>query len=282
MCYKSGVKVVTIYAFSVENFKRSKYEVDALMDMAKVKLAQLAQHEDLMDRYGARIRVLGQRELVKPDVLAAMDQAVELTARNGDAILNICIPYTSHAEMTNAIRQTVADYTTPIPCQQRPFSQSHIAHNIRVKRLSSALPDLSPTSPGSSHPASLSASPPSTPPYSDLSEPEASVISTATTHPDEGPIAKLQSYPDYETITPQVLDDRMYTAGSPPVDLLIRTSGVVRLSDFMLWQVHEDTQIRFLNCLWPDFDLWSFLPVLVEWQWTRRHGSVPIAHRKTV
>lgn len=74
--------MVTIYAFSIENFKRSKYEVDALMEMAKVKLTQLSQHGDLLDRYGASVRILGQRDLVKPDVLAAIDKATELTKHN--------------------------------------------------------------------------------------------------------------------------------------------------------------------------------------------------------
>ena len=69
---------MTIYAFSIENFKRSKYEVDALMDMAKFKLNQLAQHGELLHRYGARIQVLGQRELVRPDVLESIDEAVRL------------------------------------------------------------------------------------------------------------------------------------------------------------------------------------------------------------
>jgi len=78
------VKVVTVYAFSIENFKRSKYEVDALMEMAKVKLSQLAQHGELLDRYGASIRILGQRDLVKPDVLEAIEKAVELTKTNGE------------------------------------------------------------------------------------------------------------------------------------------------------------------------------------------------------
>jgi undecaprenyl diphosphate synthase len=76
--------VVTVYAFSIENFKRSKYEVDALMEMAKIKLSQLSQHGELLDRYGASIRVLGQRDLVKPDVLVAIDRAVELTKNNGE------------------------------------------------------------------------------------------------------------------------------------------------------------------------------------------------------
>jgi ditrans,polycis-polyprenyl diphosphate synthase len=78
------VKVVTVYAFSIENFKRSKYEVDALMEMAKIKLVQLSQHGELLDRYGASVRVLGSREMVKPDVLEAIDKAVELTKNNGE------------------------------------------------------------------------------------------------------------------------------------------------------------------------------------------------------
>jgi len=73
---------VTIYAFSIENFKRSKFEVDALMDMAKVKLTQISQHGELLQRYGAKIRILGQRELVRPDVIEAINEAVELTKDN--------------------------------------------------------------------------------------------------------------------------------------------------------------------------------------------------------
>lgn len=52
------------------------------MEMAKLKLTQLAQHGDLLDRYGASVRVLGQRDLVKPDVLEAIDSAVDLTKDN--------------------------------------------------------------------------------------------------------------------------------------------------------------------------------------------------------
>lgn len=52
------------------------------MEMAKVKLLQLSQHGDLLDRYGASIRILGQRDLVKPDVLEAIDKATEMTSGN--------------------------------------------------------------------------------------------------------------------------------------------------------------------------------------------------------
>ena len=265
VCYKSGVKVVTVYAFSIENFKRSKYEVDALMDMAKVKLSQLAQHGDLLDRYGASVRVLGQRELVKPDVLEAMDRAVNLTCGNKDAVLNVCFPYTSQAEITTAIRNTVFEYSKPIPSQHRSFSESHITHNIRSRHLSAATLEVRSHSPSSGA----------------TSDTEDSVSSSTTLHaesPPEEPISlngdldlkHHDTYPDAEKITPKILNDHMYTGDLPPLDLLVRTSGVERLSDFMLWQCHQDTEIVFLKCLWPEFDLWKFLPVLVEYQWRRR------------
>lgn len=82
MCYKAGVEVVTVYAFSIENFKRSRHEVDALMDLAKLKIGQMAQHGDLLDRYGACIRFLGNIELLKPDVRKVIEAAVELTKHN--------------------------------------------------------------------------------------------------------------------------------------------------------------------------------------------------------
>ena len=82
MCYKIGVKVVTIYAFSIENFKRSKYEVDALMDMARFRISQLAQHGELLERYGARLQLLGERSLLRQDVIDAADRAMAMTAHN--------------------------------------------------------------------------------------------------------------------------------------------------------------------------------------------------------
>lgn len=290
MCYKSGVKVVTIYAFSIENFKRSKYEVDALMNMAKVKLAQLAQHGDLLDRYGASVRVLGQRELVKPDVLEAIDRAVNMTRTNDKAILNVCFPYTSHHEITTAIRNTVIDYSTPLPLLQRPFSESHIAHTIRARNLSTAAIRLRTHSPSSNstsdteesnqsssavlHHQSKFINPPLTPETKASPDALNTESTSLTSLSSSSSIVKSQiAYPDPESITADILGDHMFTAGLPPLDLLIRTSGVERLSDFMLWQCHQETQIVFLKCLWPEFDLWNFLPVLVEWQWKRKKWS---------
>ncbi|KAI9765586.1 MAG: cis-prenyltransferase [Geoglossum simile] len=264
VCYKSGVKVVTIYAFSIENFKRSKYEVDALMDMARVKLAQMAQHGDLLDRYGASIRVLGQRELVKPDVLESIDRAVKLTRNNDRAILNVCFPYTSRDEITTAIRTTVQEYSTPLPPEpsSTTFPESRIASKIRNRKPSSTSSETLQMDMSSIN--------------EDVGvEDSGSASSDDTTlHPDSPPLPHLLSrYPNPETISEATLDGHLFTAGNPPLDLLVRTSGVERLSDFMLWQCHEDTQIVFLECLWPEFGLWHFLPVLVEWQWRKRKGE---------
>ena len=120
----------------------------------------------------------------------------------------------------------------------------------------------------------------------DDNETEDSIYSAASTNgnarssqtslsasPNLKPITDPSLYPDPETITAETLTTHMFTADAPPVDLLVRTSGVHRLSDFMLWQCHETTSIVFLDCLWPEFDLWQFLPVLVEWQWKQRKAE---------
>lgn len=97
-----------------------------------------------------------------------------------------------------------------------------------------------------------------------------SSTSTAINPSEKDESQPAPAYLNPELITAQTLTDNMMTAGAPPLDLLVRTSGVERLSDFMLWQCHEDTSIVFLECLWPEFDLWQFLPVLVEWQWQQK------------
>ncbi|KAI5789080.1 putative undecaprenyl diphosphate synthase-domain-containing protein [Geopyxis carbonaria] len=221
VCYKSGVKVVTVYAFSIENFKRPLMEVNALMEIAKIKLTQLCQHGDLMERYGASLRILGDRSLVRQDVLDVVDEAVNMTKHNDQAILNVCFPYTSRHEIATSVQQIVTLSTSPHP----------------------------PTS----------SSPPPSPPLSDTSS-----TSDHTATPDLS---------DIEAITEATITDHLFTADNPPLDLLVRTSGVKRLSDFMLWQCHKDTEIVFIDCLWPQFDIWRFLPVLVEWGVKRRRAE---------
>lgn len=56
------------------------------MDMAKVKLTQISQHGELLHRYGARIQILGQKELVRPDVIEAINKAVDMTSNNKEYV----------------------------------------------------------------------------------------------------------------------------------------------------------------------------------------------------
>ncbi|KAK1772980.1 putative undecaprenyl diphosphate synthase-domain-containing protein [Phialemonium atrogriseum] len=240
ICYKCGVKVVTVYAFSIENYNRPKYEVEGLMQLAKAKLEQLVKHDDLLERYGASVRVLGQRDLVRPDVLEVIDQAVDNTKHNKEE------------EIASAVRSTVEEYsTTPRP-HSTPLSQSRIQkHLSRQNDSDGPLLEIRETSPA-----------PSSPRSEDVDD---SASSSATLHPGSSPPPSgsrpdVTIYPNAESITSETLDSHMYTAGCPPLDMFIRTSGVERLSDFMLWQCHQDTQIFFLKCFWPEFDLWQFIP----------------------
>jgi ditrans,polycis-polyprenyl diphosphate synthase len=244
------------------------------MDMANVKLAQLAQHGDILDRYGASIRFLGRKDLLRPDVIAAVNRAVEVTSHNGDRVLNICCPYTSRDEIAHAIKQTVIDYSTPLEETRasetrKPFSESHIVSNIRAQALQNTKDQ---EASGDSDSASAFSQddengPPGVNQAHNVYDSPSSVSSSTTLHLN-GQATGDSDYLSSESITPQTLSDRMYTKDDPPIDILIRTSGVERLSDFMLWQCHEETELVFLDVLWPEFDLWQFLPVL--WKWQRR------------
>jgi ditrans,polycis-polyprenyl diphosphate synthase len=271
VCYKCGVKVVTVYAFSIENFNRPKYEVEGLMELAKSKLEQLTSYGDILDRYGARVRVLGQREMIRDDVLEVVDKASARTRHNNKAVLNICFPYTSRAEITTAIKSTVQDFLSPHPPRATPFSQSRIRQKILSRQLDGRepLPTIRDESPNDD----------STVASEDGTREDDGEDSSSTTLPPDSPPPRLrarngsagsEALPNPETITVEDLEKNMYTAEDPPLDMFVRTSGVERLSDFMLWQCHQNTQIFFLNCLWPEFDLQHFLWVLLEWQWRHK------------
>lgn len=63
-----------------------------------------------------------------------------------------------------------------------------------------------------------------------------------------------------------LFEKELLLSHSPPVDIMIRTSGVHRLSDFMLWQITDRTTLHFVSTFWPVFGLRDMLPILLEWQ----------------
>lgn len=197
-----------------------------------------------------------------------------LKFESSSPVLNICFPYGSREEITQAVRSTVQDYMAASPPKSSPFSQTRISHNIKSRKL--AKPDLPPIDEA-----------PSTPSSPALDGVDDSVSSSSATlnspgSPSTRGMLNASRLPDPETITSETLDSHMYTAGDPPLDIFVRTSGVERLSDFMLWQCHQDTQLFFLKCMWPEFDLWRFLPVLIEWQWRQRQKEMDEKPRRGV
>ncbi|KAI0332130.1 Di-trans-poly-cis-decaprenylcistransferase [Cubamyces sp. BRFM 1775] len=187
ICMKLKVRCVSAYAFSIENFKRSPEEVNALMDLAEAKLLELCQRGDLLDQYGIRLVVVGHKDMLPERVLAAAEKAENMTKHNDKAIFNLCMPYTSRDEITTAVHSAVK--------------------------------------------------------------------------------TRLENDDDTE-ITPEEIEGHLMTsiAGSPPLDILVRSSGVKRLSDYLLWQCSEDTQLQFSSTYWPEFGLLDFVPVILDYQ----------------
>ncbi|QLG71883.1 hypothetical protein HG535_0C02330 [Zygotorulaspora mrakii] len=180
LCYESGVTTATVFAFSIENFNRSAREVDLLMKLAREKIRQIAEHGEMAQRYGIRIRVIGDLSLLPKNVLKSIEETTELTKANSRGTLNICFPYTGREEIFHSIKKSIEIAT------------------------------------------------------------------------------------DSQTITESMIEQHLYTGELPQLDLLIRTSGVTRLSDFMLWQVsNKGVVIELFDCLWPEFGpmnmAWSLL-----------------------
>ena len=141
--YKSGVKVVTVYAFSIENFKRPVAEVNALMEIAKIKLLQLCQHGDLLQEYGASLRILGDRELVRKDVLEVMDEAVELTRGNDRCVFfSVAVPMGGHADVVCVCEQCDLERVLPVHIPPRNRVLDPLHRRLFHVRLLAAVPVL--------------------------------------------------------------------------------------------------------------------------------------------
>lgn len=177
LCYESGVETTTVFAFSIENFKRSSKEVEQLMSLARERIRQITENGDIAQRFGIRVRVIGDLSLLPTEVLKEVETATEITKYNTRATLNICFPYTGREEIFHSIKNVVKQ-------------------NLEI-----------------------------------------------------------------DSINELTLDSNVYTSGLPPLDLLVRTSGVSRLSDFMLWQsCNKGVVIELIDCLWPDFT-----PLYMAW-----------------
>ncbi|HEX6926377.1 MAG TPA: isoprenyl transferase [Longimicrobiaceae bacterium] len=190
-CIEAGIPVLTLYAFSQENWKRPRGEVRALMSLLELYVRKEAR--ELRAR-GVEVRALGRLERLSPRTRAALAGIIESTAGGPNLQLNLAISYGGRAEIADAARALAE----------------------RVAR--------------------------------------------GTLVPEE--------------IDEALVGDHLYTAGTPDPDLLIRTSGEQRISNFMLWQLAY-TELHISPILWPDFKREDLFAAVLDYQRReRRFGGV--------
>lgn len=131
LLYECGVKCATVYAFSIENFKRLSYEVAWLMDLAKLKLNHICQNGELCEKYGIKIKILGNIDMLPADVIEALNRTEALTANNTRAVLNVCFPYTLRDEMATLIKRTVEASLSGT--NKGPIDEATIADNLYTR-----------------------------------------------------------------------------------------------------------------------------------------------------
>jgi len=100
-----GIKILTLYAFSTENWARPESEVKALMALLKKFI--VAEREDLQ-KNNIRLNMIGQRDKLPPDVRRELDKTLELTGNNEAMTLNLALSYGSREELTRAVRKIAA------------------------------------------------------------------------------------------------------------------------------------------------------------------------------
>ncbi|RNA39840.1 dehydrodolichyl diphosphate syntase complex subunit DHDDS [Brachionus plicatilis] len=189
-CFLMNVKEISVYAFSIENFKRSDDEVNALFDLAREKFQRLLDEKEKINKLKVCIRFFGNVSLLPQDLQVIISKVVQMSKHNKNLFMNICIAYTSRDEITMAVRE---------------ISQGVNEQKILINDINEAL-----------------------------------------------------------------IEQCLYTSNSFPVDLLVRTSGEVRLSDFLLWQCNA-TNLTFVKQMWPEFSVWNFYMAILNFQLNHHH-----------
>jgi len=189
-CSRLKLEALTLYAFSVENWRRPKAEIDFLMQLLR---EYIRQEMPLIQRNNIRMRFLGRSDELPAAVQRDTREAVQATAGNTGMVLCIALNYGGRAEIVDAANALLAE---------------------------------------------------------------------------------RQAAGDSRKLTESELESHLYSAGLPDPDLLIRTSGEMRVSNFLLWQIAY-AEIFVTETLWPDFNRARLLEAFVEFQKRdRRYGGI--------
>jgi len=191
-CARLGVKVLTLYAFSVENWKRPRHEVETLWRLLRYYLRQELPE---LQKNDIRLQAIGRLEALPVQVRRELEAAVDATAANRGLLVNLAINYGGRAEIVDAVNSI-----------------------LEMARI-------------------------------------------------DGSIGSLR-------LDEELLSTSLYTASSPDPDLLIRTSGEMRISNILLWQIAY-AELYVTETLWPDFTRTDLLQAVLEYQKRdRRYGGL--------
>lgn len=192
-CREIGISILTLYAFSTENWQRPKTEIVALMSILKKFLKSELQE---MQDNNIRLNAIGESNRLPKDTYTTLQKTMELTKNNDGMLLNLALSYGSRAEIVKMVRELAEE-----------AKKGHI---------------------------------------------------------------------DPASITQEMVAQHLYTNGMPDPDLLIRTSGEMRISNFLLWQIAY-TEIYITETLWPEFSKQEFLSILKDYEKReRRFGRVGV------
>ena len=188
---KFGIKVVTLYAFSTENWKRPKEEVDYIFSL--LKRALVDKKEKIIEK-NIRILFVGKIDELEKDVRDTMLEIMKITENNTGIILNLAVNYGGKSEIVEAVKNISKD------C--------------------------------------------------------------------------VEGRQEIVNINEDAIENYLMTKGLPKIDLMVRTSGEVRLSNFLLWQLAY-SELIFIDTYWPDFNEKELEKVLIEFQSRdRRFGGL--------
>jgi undecaprenyl diphosphate synthase len=188
-----GIPYLTLYAFSTENWKRPRFEINALMALLKEFIRKELQ---VLKRNNIRFHTIGREQGLDPVVMREVENARRETGHCTGLLLTVALNYSGRSEILEACRQLLAEF------------------------------------------------------------------------------------PAISQITEHDLERHLFTAGLPDPDLLVRTSGEMRVSNFMLWQIAY-SEIYVTETLWPDFRRANLFEAVIEFQRReRRYGDIKPAEKE--
>lgn len=135
-CRKLGIKILTLYAFSTENWNRSKQEIQALMRLLKKFV--ISQRKDLLEN-NIKLHIIGQKQRLSKDVQKEIDITQDLTKNNEKMILNLALSYGSRQEIVSAVKQ-IAKKTQSNEIKLDDINEDLVSNHLYTKNMKD--PDL--------------------------------------------------------------------------------------------------------------------------------------------